>query len=70
MNSSIPISDNAKVYAFGGYSYRDGLSGGFYRLSLDDRNVRSIYPDGFLPMIQTNIYDGSLAGGIKGSIGE
>lgn len=70
LNSSIPINDNTSFYAFGGYSYRNGLSGGFYRRSLDDRNVRAIYPDGFLPKIETNIYDGSFAAGVKGSLGK
>lgn len=70
LNSTIPVSDNAKFYAFGGYSKRDGLSGGFFRRSLDNRTVRGIYPYGFLPEIQTKIYDGSFAAGVKGSLGE
>ncbi|MFA3781960.1 TonB-dependent receptor domain-containing protein [Melioribacteraceae bacterium 4301-Me] len=70
LNSSIPISEGTEFYSFGGYSFRKGSAGGFYRRSLDDRNVRAIYPDGFLPMIDTKIYDGSFAAGIKGTLGD
>lgn len=69
-NGSIPLSESSQLYAFGGYSVRYGSAGGFYRRALDDRNVRAIYPDGFLPFINTKIYDGSIATGIKGSLGE
>jgi iron complex outermembrane receptor protein len=70
LNGSIPIAEGTQLYAFGGYNYREGSAGGFYRRALDDRNVRAIYPNGFLPMIDTKIYDASFAAGIKGSIGE
>lgn len=69
LNSVLPLSDNIHLYAFGGLSYRDGLSAGFYRRANDNRNVRAIYPDGFLPKINAKIYDGSFATGLKGNIG-
>jgi iron complex outermembrane receptor protein len=69
LNSSYQVNENAKVYLFGGYSKRDGSAGGFYRRANDDRNVRAIYPDGFLPYINTKIYDGSISTGLKGSLG-
>jgi len=69
LNSTIPVSDNTKFYLFGGYSKRDGSAGGFFRRAQDDRNVRAIYPDGFLPLISTNIYDGSISSGLKGTLG-
>jgi len=69
LNSKIPLKNNWKFYTFGGYSYRTGSAGGFYRRSLDNRNVRAIYPDGFLPQIDTKIYDGQLVAGIKGPLG-
>lgn len=70
LNGSIPLSESTQFYTFGGYSVRYGSAGGFYRRALDDRNVRAIYPDGFLPFINTKIYDGSIAAGVKGSLGE
>jgi iron complex outermembrane recepter protein len=54
-------------YGFGGLSRRYGDAAGFWRRALDDRTVRQIYPDGFLPVIQSDIWDGSLALGAKGT---
>jgi iron complex outermembrane receptor protein len=54
-------------YAFGGLSKRYGDAAGFWRRPFDDRTVRQLYPDGFLPVIQSEIWDGSLAAGMKGS---
>jgi iron complex outermembrane receptor protein len=54
-------------YAFGGLSRRYGDAAGFWRRPLDDRTVRQIYPDGFLPVIQSDIWDGSIAAGAKGT---
>ncbi|MFC1850967.1 TonB-dependent receptor domain-containing protein, partial [candidate division CSSED10-310 bacterium] len=68
LNSSIPVTDTVEIYAFGGLTFREGESSGFYRRSLDDRNVRSLYPDGFLPFIISNIFDTSFAIGCKGYV--
>jgi iron complex outermembrane receptor protein len=54
-------------YAFGGLAKRYGDAAGFWRRPLDDRTVRQIYPDGFLPVIQSDIWDGSAALGAKGT---
>lgn len=45
---------------------RDGLAAGFFRRSSDDRTVRPIYPNGFLPQIASDIMDGSAALGARG----
>ena len=68
-NGRMEITDNIHMYGFGGISLREGESGGFYRQARDNRNIPEFYPDGFLPLITTNIYDGSVAAGIKGSAG-
>ncbi len=62
-----PLSTNSELYAFGGATQRNGKSAGFFRRPLDDRTVRSIHPDGFLPLITSDILDFSLGGGIKGT---
>ena len=70
-NGSYPIQENISIYAFGGYSHRAGKAAGFYRRSNDPLgNVPAIYPDGFLPYIETGINDLSVSGGLKGSFGE
>ena len=65
-NIEMPISDTWKVYTFGGFSLRNGTSGGFYRRPNQSRTFTGIYPNGYLPEIGTNILDLSLAAGIKG----
>lgn len=58
-----------EMYWFGNYNQRDGQSAGFYRQALNGNNILSIYPDGFLPLINTDTRD--LAGtlGIRGAVG-
>ncbi|REC75188.1 TonB-dependent receptor [Chryseobacterium elymi] len=65
-NSEIPVNEDWKVYSFGGYSYRLGNAGGFYRLPNTERNINAVTPNGYLPQIEANVNDYSLAGGIKG----
>jgi len=70
INLGINLTDTTELYAFGSYGDRDGLSGGFYRRAQDSRNVLSVYPDGFLPHIGSNVKDHSLSLGVKGEAGE
>jgi iron complex outermembrane receptor protein len=68
-NMAIPLSENSEIYAFGGVSYRHGCSGCFYRLPAQSRTSTSIYPNGTVPMINSNIKDQSTGIGIKGKTG-
>ena len=69
VNGSTVVGDGrVQLYAFGGGSHRLGEAAGFYRRPLDDRTVRAIYPNGFLPLIQTKIDDGSGSVGAKGDL--
>ena len=56
----------ADVYSFGGVAKRHGEATGFWRRPSDDRTLRNIYPDGFLPVIASDIWDASGAVGVKG----
>lgn len=58
-NLEVPISKKSTIYSFGTFNYREGESGLFYRRPNDDGNVRSVYPDGFLPLLKPVISDGS-----------
>ncbi len=70
LNGQVPVgSSSTQVYGFGGASFREGLSGCFYRRSLDNRTNRSLYPDGFLPKINAKVNDISGSAGVKGSTG-
>jgi iron complex outermembrane receptor protein len=63
-NFGLPIVGGMELYSFGGYSTRQNNSAGFYRRANQaERTVTDIYPDGFLPEINTNIEDVSLAFG-------
>jgi iron complex outermembrane recepter protein len=66
LNLAKPVADATEVYFFGGSTIRSGESAGFWRRALDDRTVRAIYPDGFLPMIGTKISDFSGVAGLRG----
>ncbi|MGI9090614.1 MAG: TonB-dependent receptor [Gemmatimonadaceae bacterium] len=67
-NMAIPLADSTQIYSFGGLSYLNGLAAGFFRRPNDDRTVRAIYPNGFLPLIESHIWDASFAGGLRGNL--
>lgn len=69
MNSSVPLSDAVELYSFATYGFRDGQSAGFYRIASDARNVPAIYPNGFLPLINTELNDYAGTVGLKGEVG-
>ena len=70
VNAGFPITNTTSFYAFGGFDFRRGEAGGFYRRALDNRTVRAIYPDGFLPLIAPDVRDVSGTVGIKGNWGK
>ena len=66
-NYSNPIDGTgAEVYAFGDFSRVENESGGFYRKAnqLVRNPLTSMYPDGFLPLINTTVTDFSVGGGL------
>jgi iron complex outermembrane receptor protein len=65
-NLGYDLDDDLNLYSFGSYSKREGNSAGFYRRAKDNRNVESLYPNGFLPQIETDVVDYSLALGLEG----
>ena len=64
-NFGLPLAAGLELYSFGGHSSRQNNSAGFYRRANQaSRTVTEIYPDGFLPEINTDIGDTSLALGM------
>ncbi len=63
-NFKLPVAAATELYSFGGLNYRRGNATGFYRLPNQDRTVTDIYPNGFLPAINSNINDASIGVGI------
>jgi iron complex outermembrane recepter protein len=71
MNAAIPMNDKGtEAYLFGNLGYRNGQAAGNRRLPHIANNVVEIYPLGFLPEIHSDIYDKSLAVGIRGMVKE
>jgi iron complex outermembrane receptor protein len=70
VNSGLPLNEAAELYALVTYGFRDGQSAAFYRIASDARNVPAIYPNGFLPLINTELEDMSLTAGVRGEIGD
>ncbi|MBA3318117.1 MAG: TonB-dependent receptor plug domain-containing protein, partial [Gemmatimonadales bacterium] len=68
LNLAKPVGLATEVYAFGGGTLRNGEAAGFWRRALDDRTVRAIHPDGFLPLIATKISDFSGVAGVRGDV--
>ncbi len=67
MNMEVPFVTDSSFYAFGTLNDRDGESAGFYRRALDARNVPSIYPNGFLPLIVSDVQDRAGVAGVRGN---
>ncbi|MBC7984222.1 MAG: TonB-dependent receptor plug domain-containing protein, partial [Candidatus Obscuribacterales bacterium] len=70
LNAGYELSNTVELYGWASWQNRKAESAGFYRRSLDDRNVVEIYPDGFLPIIEPEVDDYSVAVGTKWGLGE
>ena len=64
-NAQIPLTTNTNIYAFGGINARKGDAYAWTRAADSDRNIPSIYPDGFDPIITSKILDGTFAAGVR-----
>lgn len=60
------LSDDVTAYGFGGYSRVKGNSFNFFRRAGQDETLRSLYPDGFMPIQEIEIINGSGAVGVRG----
>ncbi len=70
MNMSLPLGEDSEVYAFGGLGSRQGLGFGFLREAHRPKANTSANIDGFLPGIQSDIIDKSIAIGIRGKMND
>lgn len=68
LNVAYPFSEKIELYAFGGYSYREGNSAGFYRRPNQSRSYTGIYSNGFLPEIGSTVKDISRTIGMRGKM--
>jgi len=70
LNSKFALSDRAHIYAFGGLNKRKGDAFAWTRRADDDRNVPAIYPNGFDPIITSDIVDASAVVGVRTALGD
>jgi iron complex outermembrane receptor protein len=70
LNAANEFTNGIELYGVGGGSRRTGEAAGFWRRARDDRTLRFIYPNGFLPIIRSTIDDYSGTGGLRGQLGE
>ena len=68
-NAGLPLLSGWELYGWAGYQQRDGESAAFPRLRNNANNDVTVYPDGFLPMIATDIQDISAGIGTRGELG-
>jgi iron complex outermembrane receptor protein len=69
VNAGVPLDGDWNIYGWAGYQQREGDSAAFPRIFNDVRNVPAIYPNGFLPLITTDIDDLALGWGVRGAVG-
>ena len=67
-NAKLPLNEITSLYSFGGLSYRKGDSYAFYRLPNGSGTSTSLYSNGFLPEIESDIYDFSTALGLTSKL--
>ena len=59
-----------ELYWQAGITNKQGNAAGFYRLPSQTTQVdTTIYPNGFLPQINTDVYDVSASAGLRGKVG-
>ena len=67
-NATVPLDGDAgELYAFGGWSVRNGLSSGAWRdpVWAEPRLVGPVYPDGFLPFEESTTEDIAATAGFR-----
>jgi iron complex outermembrane receptor protein len=69
-NFSLPVNEEGtgELYAFGGYSFRQGDGQGYRRYWDGANNWQEIYPLGFLPTFEPDVRDYSAAAGYRGAV--
>ncbi|RZK91377.1 MAG: TonB-dependent receptor [Pedobacter sp.] len=70
LNGQFNFGKTTQLYYAAGFTHKTGSAAGFYRLPTQTTQIDlSIYPNGFLPFINTKINDYSFSAGLRGKIG-
>ncbi|PGH38418.1 MAG: TonB-dependent receptor, partial [Candidatus Nephrothrix sp. EaCA] len=71
LNGEYALTPNLSAYGTLGFSRKNGKAGGFYRLPSQTSQVDlTLYPNGYLPFINTAITDFSAIAGLRGELGK
>ena len=78
VNAAYALGNKWTVKVFGGYSQKSGEAAGFFRYpssittgaAIFAGQVFALYPNGFLPLIKSNIKDYSFSVGVDGKLGK
>jgi iron complex outermembrane recepter protein len=69
-NAGKPLADGWELKAWGGGQLRHSETAATFRAANDaTQNIPSVYPNGYLPLINTHSDDFSIGGALKGEIG-
>jgi len=68
-NAGLPLANDWELYGWAGYQQREGESAAFPRLRNNVNNDPAVYPNGFLPIIASDVDDIALGIGTKGALG-
>ena len=68
-NALLPINEQWSLYGYAGWQHRDTSSAATHRPYNDGRNRPTIYPNGFTPLINTDIDDIRTSIGLRGEAG-
>ena len=66
LNGSYKLGSSAELYAFGHVGKRDSTSPAFFRNLANSNSVPSLYPNGYLPLENSDSLDQSLVLGVRG----
>jgi iron complex outermembrane receptor protein len=66
LNGQYKLGSSAELYAFGHVGKRDSTSPAFFRNLANSNSVPSLYPNGYLPLENSDSLDQSLVLGVRG----
>jgi iron complex outermembrane receptor protein len=69
-NFSYDLGKNSQLYAFGGFTAKEGESLGFYRGAADNRVWSELFPEGVTPQLGSKSEDFSLAVGYRTEVAD
>ncbi|MCI2285496.1 hypothetical protein L3081_21480 [Colwellia sp. MSW7] len=69
-NFTYDLGDDGQLYAFGGFTEKEGESLGFYRPTDDNRVWSTLFPEGVTPSLGSKSEDYSVAVGYKTEIAD